>query len=72
MKKLIIVVAAMFCAFNANAQIQATTIDGKAVILNSNGTWLYINDSISTSARTCEDLLSILPDKMTGEVSPYG
>lgn len=48
MKKiqLITVIIFLFC-FNSNAQIKATTTDGKEVILNSNGTWKYSNNEFS-------------------------
>ncbi len=53
-----------------HAQIEATTIDGKKVILNDNGTWNYITPKSpveSTIEYECSDLVSTHTDKMTGE-----
>lgn len=54
------------------AQVPATTEDGKKVILNEDGTWLY-DDGENTPAASyeCENLIKIVTDKMTGK-STYG
>lgn len=42
MKKFQLITVIIFAlCFNSNAQIKATTSDGKDVVLNSNGTWKY-------------------------------
>ena len=55
---------------SANAQIKATTEDGKDVILNSDGTWEYVeqtNSSNESLSLECADLTTTDTDKMTGK-----
>ena len=60
----------------AFGQMEATTKDGKAVILNSDGTWKYaeegkkvVENTTATSAISyeCKDIITDKVDKMTGE-----
>jgi len=50
MKNLFLPFIALLFAFQAGAQITAITEEGKAVILFSNGTWRYANDSVKISS----------------------
>lgn len=55
---------------SVNAQIKATTEEGKDVILNSDGTWEYIEQANSSSeslSLECADLTKTDTDKMTGK-----
>lgn len=58
-----------FWSFSSFAQIEATTTDGKKVLLNTNGTWTYAeknaSDTVSNSL-SCESLISTEVDKVTG------
>ncbi len=51
----------------AYSQIVATTEEGEKVILNEDGTWMYADEQQQAQSLTCEDLISIETDKMTGE-----
>lgn len=56
-----------------NSQIEATTNDGKKVVLHDNGTWEYIESPLKASNEeielTCENLISTEYDKMTGKTT---
>ena len=55
---------------SVNAQIKATTEEGKDVILNSDGTWEYVEQTNSSSeplSLECADLTTTDTDKMTGK-----
>jgi hypothetical protein len=72
MKKVIFTVAlALFTTVGLFAQTEATTKDGKNVILNEDGTWKYVEttSSESTVSFECSDLISTETDKMTGKSS---
>jgi hypothetical protein len=49
MKNFFLPVIALLFAFQAGAQVTAITEEGKAVLLFSNGTWRYLNDSVRVS-----------------------
>ena len=49
MKNLFLPFIALLFAFQAGAQVTAITEEGRAVILFSNGTWRYLNDSVKVS-----------------------
>ncbi|MBN2273356.1 MAG: hypothetical protein JXR41_11910 [Bacteroidales bacterium] len=49
MKRLFLPLAALFFITRAGAQITAVTEEGKTVMLFSNGTWRYLNDSVRIS-----------------------
>jgi len=49
MKNFLLPVLSLLFAFQAAAQITAITEEGRAVILFSNGTWRYLNDSVRVS-----------------------
>jgi hypothetical protein len=51
------------------AQTEATTNDGKKVILNDDGTWKYTETTQAngTVSFECSDLISTETDKMTGK-----
>jgi hypothetical protein len=49
MKRLFVFIFLSLVIFPAGAQITAVTEDGKAVLLFSNGTWSYLNDSVRIS-----------------------
>jgi hypothetical protein len=72
MKKTILTVAiALFSTVGLFAQTEATTNDGKKVILNDDGTWKYAETKTSESnvSFECSDLISTETDKMTGKSS---
>jgi len=50
MKNLFLPFIALLFAFQAGAQITAITEEGRTVILFSNGTWRYANDSVKVSS----------------------
>lgn len=56
-----------------NSQIEATTNDGKRVILNDDGTWRYTASQLEESSEeielTCENLISTEYDKMTDKTT---
>jgi hypothetical protein len=49
MKNFFLPVIALLFAFQAGAQVTAITEEGRAVILFSNGTWRFLNDSVRVS-----------------------
>jgi hypothetical protein len=49
MKNFFLPVIAFLFAFQAGAQVTAITEEGRAVLLFSNGTWRYLNDSVRVS-----------------------
>ena len=49
MKKLFLPFLALLFAFEAGAQVTAVTEEGRAVLLFSDGTWRYLNDSVRVS-----------------------
>jgi len=51
-------------------QIEATTKEGKKVILNSDGTWKY-DETIKESKTSfeCDDLIANSTDKVTGKIT---
>lgn len=58
-------------SFSVFAQTEATTNDGKKVILNEDGTWKYAETTTAetTISLECSDLISTKTDKMTGKSS---
>lgn len=58
-----------------SAQTEATTADGKIVLLKSDGTWTYKNDSTSSASPSasalitgdCSAFISVQEDRLTGE-----
>ncbi|MBN1416323.1 MAG: hypothetical protein JW973_14570 [Bacteroidales bacterium] len=56
MKRLISLVSFFLIILQTGAQITAVTEDGNAVILFSNGTWRYLNDSVRISYSNPIDL----------------
>jgi hypothetical protein len=70
MKKLILTISILtISTFSTFAQTEATTKDGKKVILNDDGTWKYAEttNTDTTISLDCADLISTKTDKMTGE-----
>lgn len=70
MKKLILTISILtFTALSTFAQTEATTKDGKKVILNDDGTWKYAEKTNieTTISLDCADLISTETDKMTGK-----
>lgn len=70
MKKLIFTISILtFTALSTFAQTEATTKDGKKVILNDDGTWKYVETTTTETAISldCADLISTETDKMTGK-----
>jgi hypothetical protein len=53
------------------AQIEATTKDGKAIILNSDGSWKYVEKDTNSIKKSldCSDLIETKSDKMTGKTT---
>jgi hypothetical protein len=49
MKNFFLLVIALVFAFQARAQVTAITEEGRGVLLFSNGTWRYLNDSVRVS-----------------------
>ncbi|MDZ7740995.1 MAG: hypothetical protein U5Q03_04410 [Bacteroidota bacterium] len=49
------------------SQKTATTEDGQKVILQEDGTWMYADEQQQAEGLSCEDLISIETDKMTGK-----
>jgi hypothetical protein len=70
MKKIIFTLSIFsFIALSALAQTEATTKDGKKVILNDDGTWKLAETTAADAPISfdCADLISINTDKMTGK-----
>jgi hypothetical protein len=66
---LLIILAIILVIDDVGAQINATTDDGKKVILNNDMTWHYIqSDSKSIQIGDCKTIISTTSDKMTGKV----
>ena len=70
MKHLFIFTILIFTALTAIGQIEATTKDGKKVILNSDGTWKY-DETIKETKTSfeCDDLVVNDTDKVTGKTT---
>lgn len=51
----------------AFSQKVATTEEGEKVILNEDGTWMYADEQQQAASLSCEDLISVETDKMTGK-----
>lgn len=71
MNKLILTISILLLAVASTfAQTEATTTDGKKVILNSDGTWEYAETKIEKTERTdnsdCSNYISTEVDKVTG------
>ncbi len=49
------------------SQTEATTSDGKKVLLKDDGTWEYAKTDTSKQTGACEDYIEVYTDKMTGE-----
>lgn len=75
MRKITLCLILFFKLAIAFGQIEATTKEGKAVILNTDGTWKYAeegkkaaeNATASTISYECKDIITDKVDKMTGE-----
>ncbi|MFD0999432.1 hypothetical protein ACFQ21_08945 [Ohtaekwangia kribbensis] len=74
MKKILLCLIPLLKLAIVFGQIEATTKDGKAVILNSNGTWKYVEEdkkvvesTITPISYECKDIVIDKVDKMTGE-----
>lgn len=63
------IVVFMLTSISAFSQIEATTTDGKKVLLNSNGTWSYKNETSSKTDNltVCDSLVEMITDKVSGE-----
>lgn len=73
MKKVVLtLILFVFTSIYSFAQIEATTKEGKSVILNNDGTWKYVETEKSTSTVSldCSNLISTETDKMTGRSTP--
>lgn len=59
----------LISTLSLTAQTEATTKDGKKVILNDNGTWEFVKNTTleSNISFECSDLISTETDKMTGK-----
>lgn len=68
MKKLILIIA--LSPMILNAQVIATTQDGKRVVLNDDGTWIYAPVE-KVDPGDCSTLTTEETDKMTGKTSKY-
>jgi hypothetical protein len=70
MKKVtLILTLAAFCVNAIFAQTEASTTDGKKVILNDDGTWKYAEQDekkVSESSE-CSELIKTETDKVTGQ-----
>lgn len=73
MKTILLTSIQIFCLLSFSlAQTQATTKDGREVVLNSDGTWKYVESNGSSNGSVsleCSELVSSKVDKMTGETS---
>ncbi len=72
MKSIIATISILILSFaSVLGQIDATTKDGKKVILKNDGTWQYVQldpkGLYAGSNLDCESLVSVETDKMTGE-----
>jgi len=72
MKKIFFTISILaFTVLSAFAQTEATTNDGKKVILNDDGTWKYVVTSIEKQAPVnssdCSNYISTEVDKVTGK-----
>lgn len=69
MKKLILTFSIIAAAYSAFTQTEATTKDGRKVILNDNGTWKYAETTTTEIIvkLDCVNLTSTETDKMTGK-----
>jgi len=54
MKNLFATLLFISFAINSYAQVQATTLDGKQVILYSNGTYKYTGKTVTTASQDCQ------------------
>jgi len=72
-KKLLLIASLLFFSQYLSAQINATTKDGKDVLLNENGTWEYVKETDTESpiemSSDCSDYIVTETDKMTGKSS---
>ena len=68
MKKIALVIIGLAFLFNAQAQIEATTTDGKKVYLYDDRTWKYAPEENveMTPDADCLKFITIEEDKMTG------
>ena len=70
MKNTFLTIAMFFLMFSSLAQIEATTTDGKKVVLNGDGTWKYsetkLESNESNSKSDCSNFISTEVDKVTG------
>lgn len=71
MKTIITTALAVFiCVAFCQAQTQATTNDGKSVLLNSDGTWTLADTAKTETLTTeCDSYISTEVDKVTGKSS---
>ena len=72
MRQLITLTTLLFITLTAFGQIEATTKEGKKVILNSDGTWKYSETTEAKETKTsfeCSDLIANETDKVTGKTT---
>lgn len=73
MKQLFFIITFLTITNYVYSQIEATTSEGKKVILNSNGTWKYADEVIQTKTTEnnsdCSAYISTEVDKVTGKTS---
>lgn len=72
MKKIIFTISILaFTVLSTFAQTEATTNDGKKVILNDDGTWKYVETSVEkqepVNSSDCSNYISTEVDKVTGK-----
>ncbi len=76
MKSIITITVALFMSLTfCNAQTQATTNDGKLVLLNEDGTWTFdrsTQTATKTEPTTCDAYISTNVDKVTGDKTTSG
>jgi len=73
MKNFFIPFIALLFAFEAGAQVTAVTEEGRAVLLFSDGTWRYLNDSVkvSTLALPHYTVPGSSTSRVKGKETPY-
>lgn len=73
MKQLLAITILLLTTMTVYCQIEATTKDGKKVVLNNDGTWKYAeNITESQISYACVDIIKDETDKMTGKSTRSG
>lgn len=72
MKRLFALTILIIVSSTTFGQIEATTKDGKRVILNTDGTWKYVEATttkVNNISLECSDLIADETDKVTGKTT---